>query len=134
MPATERRRYALTGPPPPDGHADTRPAPWITARVLAEGRKLAGASLVTVPARLAPALACVPVPVPPGQEVPPPAETLSDIQPWDTTAAQPDAAADQPAARDCGGLITGGRRRRRVPGLRQPRQLPTRPHPPSHPR
>ena len=45
-----RRRYALSGPPPPDWFTDMRPAPWITPRVLAEGRKLAGASLVTVPA------------------------------------------------------------------------------------
>jgi hypothetical protein len=81
MPAAERRRYALTGPPPPDWHVQMQPAPWITPRVLAEGRKLAGASLVTIPAAL-PAL----VAVPPGQQVPPPAETPADVPPWDTTA------------------------------------------------
>jgi len=53
MPAEERRRYALTGPPPPDWFAEMRPAPWITGHVISEGRKLAGASLV----RLDPAFA-----------------------------------------------------------------------------
>jgi hypothetical protein len=42
MPAEERRRYALTGPPPPDWFTAMRPAPWIDARVISEGRKLAG--------------------------------------------------------------------------------------------
>ena len=104
LPAAERRRYALTGPPPPDWFAEMRPAPWITPRVLAEGRKLAGASLVTVPASPVPALAAVPVP--PGQQAPPPAETLSGVPPWDTTAAPADAPADQVTS---GGddLITG---------------------------
>jgi hypothetical protein len=86
LPAAERRRYALTGPPPPDWHTAMRPAPWITPRVLAEGRKLAGASLVTVPAGPVPALAAVPVP--PGQHPSPPAETLSGVPPWDTPAEQ----------------------------------------------
>ena len=31
LPAAERRRYALTGPPPPDWFTDMQPAPWITA-------------------------------------------------------------------------------------------------------
>ena len=62
LPAAERRRYALTGPPPPGWFADLRPAPWITPRVLAEGRKLAGASLVTIPANSSLALAAVHVP------------------------------------------------------------------------
>jgi len=98
MPAAERRRYALTGPPPPDWHAYGRPAPWITPRVLAEGRKLAGASLVTVPA--APAL------VPPGQQLSLPAETLSGVPPWDTPVGQSADSADQ--VTDSGdGLITG---------------------------
>jgi hypothetical protein len=39
----------LSGPQPPDWHAEGRPAPWITPRVVGEGRKLAGASLVAVP-------------------------------------------------------------------------------------
>jgi hypothetical protein len=94
LPAAERRRYALTGPPPPDWFTDLRPAPWITPRVLAEGRKLVGASLVTIAASQVPVL--VGVPVPPGQQVPPPAETLSDVPPWDTTAGA-----------DADGLITG---------------------------
>jgi hypothetical protein len=85
-PAAERRRYALTGPPPPDWFTDLRPAPWITPRVVAEGRKLAGASLVTIPGSTVPALAAVPVP--PGQQAPPPAETLSGVPTWDTPADQ----------------------------------------------
>ena len=125
LPAAERRRYALTGPPPPDWHADMRPAPWITPRVLAEGRKLAGASLVTIPASPVPALAAVPVP--PGQQVSPPAETLSGVPPWDTPASQRHGGQrGRPDHRD--------RCRRWVPRLRQARQLPPRPHPPPHPR
>jgi hypothetical protein len=54
--------------------------------VLAEGRKLAGASLVTIPGRPVPVLAAVPVP--PGQQAPPPAETLSGVPPRDTPADQ----------------------------------------------
>ena len=104
LPAAERRRYALTGPPPPDWFTQMRPAPWITPRVLAEGRKLAGASLVTIPASPVPALAAVPVP--PGQQVPPPAETLSGVPPWDTSADSADVPAGQ-AAGGLNGLITG---------------------------
>jgi hypothetical protein len=84
LPAAERRRYVLTEPPAPDWHAQMHPAPWTTPRVLAEGRKLAGASLVTIPASPAPVL--VAVPVLPGQQVPPPAETLSVVSPRDTSA------------------------------------------------
>jgi hypothetical protein len=105
LPGAERRRYALSGPPPPDWFTDLRPAPWITPRVLAEGRKLAGASLVTIPASPVPALAAVPVPVPPGQQAPPPAETLSGVPPWDTPAAQNGDPTGQDAGG--GGLITG---------------------------
>lgn len=36
-----------------------RPAPWIDDRVISEGRKLAGVSLVDVP----------PVGIPPGQDI-----------------------------------------------------------------
>lgn len=42
MPAAERRRYALTGPPPPQWFTDMQPAPWINGHVISEGRKLAG--------------------------------------------------------------------------------------------
>ena len=49
MPAAERRRYALTGPPPPDWFTGMQPAPWIDGHVISEGRKLAGVSLVDVP-------------------------------------------------------------------------------------
>jgi hypothetical protein len=98
LPATERRRYALSGPPPPGWFTDMRPAPWITPRVLAEGRKLAGASLVTIPASPVPALAAVPVP--PGQQAPAPAETLSGVPPRDTPA-------DQVTARNAVDMITG---------------------------
>jgi hypothetical protein len=105
LPAAERRRYALSGTPPPDWFNDLRPAPWITPRVLAEGRKLAGASLVTIPASPVPALAAIPVP--PGQQVPLPAETPSDVPPWDTTAAQPGTPAESATAVAGDGLITG---------------------------
>ena len=105
LPAAERRRYALTGPPPPDWHTNMRPAPWITPRVLAEGRKLAGASLVTIPASPVPALAAVPVP--PGQQAPPPAETPSSVPPWDTTADPAGIPADQVTAGGGDSLITG---------------------------
>ena len=105
LPAAERRRYALTGPPPPDWHTHMRPAPWITPRVLAEGRKLAGASLVTIPASPVPALSAVPVP--PGQQAPPPAETPPGVPPWDTHKSQPAAPADLAASGSDGDLITG---------------------------
>lgn len=48
MPAAERRRYALTGPPPPQWFTDMQPAPWIDGHVISEGQKLAGVSLVRV--------------------------------------------------------------------------------------
>jgi hypothetical protein len=66
MPAHERRRYALTGPPPPDWFTTMDPAPWIDQRVITEGRKLAGVSLVTVP---------------PGRHVYVPGETPPDVPP-----------------------------------------------------
>jgi hypothetical protein len=70
LPEAERRAYALTGPPPPQWHAEMQPAPWITPDVLAEGRKLAGVSLVAVPAGTATSVPAetpgpVPVTVPP---------------------------------------------------------------------
>jgi hypothetical protein len=64
MPAAERRRYALTGPPPPDWFTNLDPAPWIDGRVITEGRKLAGVSRVTVP---------------PGRHVYVPGETPPDV-------------------------------------------------------
>ena len=103
LPAAERRRYALTGPPPPDWFAEMRPAPWITPRVLAEGRKLAGASRVTIPASAVPAL--VAVPVPPGQQVPPAAEIPPGVPPWDAPADQTGTAGPVTIAGD--DLITG---------------------------
>ena len=71
MPAAERRRYALTGPPPPHWFTGMQPAPWIDGHVISEGRKLAGVSLVDVP----------PVAVPPGQDIPVPAQTRRDVPP-----------------------------------------------------
>ena len=56
MPADERPRYVLTGPPPPGWFTQMRPTPWIDGHAISEGRKLAGVSLVDVP----------PVAVPPG--------------------------------------------------------------------
>jgi hypothetical protein len=47
------------------------------------------------------------VPVPPGQQAPPPAETLSAVPPWDATAAQTGAPADPVTADGADGLITG---------------------------
>jgi hypothetical protein len=71
MPADERRRYALTGPPPPDWFTGMQPAPWIDGNVISEGRKLAGVSLVDVP----------PVGVPPGQHIYVPAQTRRHVPP-----------------------------------------------------
>jgi hypothetical protein len=71
MPAAERRRYALTGPPPPDWFTAMQPAPWIDAHVISEGRKLAGVSLVDVPL----------VGVPPGQHIHVPAQTRRNVPP-----------------------------------------------------
>jgi hypothetical protein len=104
LPAAERRRYALSGPPPPDWHAQMQPAPWITPRVQAEGRKLAGASLVSIPVSPVPTLAAVPVP--PGQQAAPPAETLSGVPLRDTPADQIDASAD-PVVHGEDDLVTG---------------------------
>jgi hypothetical protein len=72
MPAEERRRYALTGPPPPDWFTGMQPAPWITGHVISEGRKLAGASLVRLPGD-------VPPDVPPRTTPPAPAQRPSDV-------------------------------------------------------
>ena len=88
MPAAERRRYALTGPPPPGWFTAMQPAPWIDAHVVGEGRKLAGVSLVRIP----------PVGVPPGQDIPVPAQTRRhvppDVPPPDSaTGPQPEPAA-----------------------------------------
>jgi len=66
MPPAERRRYALTGPPPPQWFTGMQPAPWIDAHVISEGRKLAGVSLVHVP---------------PGQHPHPPVQTPPDVPP-----------------------------------------------------
>ena len=71
MPAAERRRYALTGPPPPGWFTEMRPAPWIDGHVISEGRKLAGVSRVDVP----------PIGVPPGQDIHVPAQTRRDVPP-----------------------------------------------------
>jgi len=73
MPAEERRRYALTGPPPPDWFTDMRPAPWITGHVIAEGRKLAGASLVRLDG------GDVPADVPPATQPLVPAQRRPDV-------------------------------------------------------
>ncbi len=88
MSAAERRRYALTGPPPPQWFTGMQPAPWIDGHVISEGRKLAGVSLVDVP----------PVAVPPGQDIHVPAQTRRDVPPDvpppDTaTGPQPDPEA-----------------------------------------
>jgi len=79
MPADERRRYALTGPPPPDWFTAMQPAPWITEQVISEGRKLAGASLVHLP--LSDAVPDVPADVPPATSPSVPAQRPSDVPP-----------------------------------------------------
>jgi hypothetical protein len=79
MPAEERRRYALTGPPPPDWFTQMRPAPWITEHVISEGRKLAGASLVHLPPDEGPA--DVPPNVPPETIPPVPAQRPHHVPP-----------------------------------------------------
>ena len=94
MPAAERRRYALTGPPPPDWFAEMRPAPWIDGHVISEGRKLAGVSVVDVP----------PVAVPPGQDIHVAAQTRRDVPPDvptpDTgTGPRPDPATTRRAGK-----------------------------------
>ena len=99
MPAEERRRYALTGPPPPTWFTDMRPAPWITGHVIAEGRKLAGASLVHLPPDdgtpdLEPD---VPPDVPPGTTPPGPAQRPPDV-PADIPAVPPPRAGSPPLA------------------------------------
>ena len=57
--------------PPPDWFTGMRPAPWIDAHVISEGRKLAGVSLVDVP----------PVGIPPGQDIHVPAQTRRHVPP-----------------------------------------------------
>jgi hypothetical protein len=100
MPAAERRRYALTGPAPPDWFTSMQPAPWIDGHVISEGRKLAGVSLVGVPD----------VPVPPGPDIHVPAQTRSDVppmsrprtlppDPWNWPARPADTAGTAPPAR-----------------------------------
>jgi hypothetical protein len=96
LPHAERRRYALTGPRPPDWHANGRPAPWITPRIIAEGNRLAGTTLITAPR----------VPVPPGQNAPPPAQTPPTVPPWDTAREAPPAPADQVLG-SAGDLVVG---------------------------
>jgi hypothetical protein len=76
MPAEERRRYALTGPPPPDWFTGMQPAPWITGHVISEGRKLAGASLVRLPGQ-----DDVPADVPPATPPLIPAQRRPDVPP-----------------------------------------------------
>ena len=93
MPAAERRRYALTGPPPPDWFTAMQPAPWITPRVLGEGRKLAGASLVRLGGN------DVPAGVPPGQQPLVPAQRRPDVPagvPPPDTPARPRPVLEPP--------------------------------------
>ena len=97
LPHAERRAYALTGPPPPAWHGHGQPAPWITPRVLAEGNKLAGTSIIT-PEH---------VPVPPGQRIPQPAETASAVPPWDIPAAVSAAPAEPVTEGDGDDLVIG---------------------------
>jgi hypothetical protein len=94
MPAEERRRYALTGPPPPDWFTQIRPAPWITEHVISEGRKLAGASLLHLPLG-DDSLADVPPDVPPATPPLVPAERPSDVPP-NVPAVPPPRSGSRP--------------------------------------
>ena len=85
MPAEERRRYALTGPPPPGWFTEMLPAPWITGRVIAKGRKLVGASLVHLDDDGPDG---VPADVPPATTPPVPAQRPPDV-PSDVPLAVP---------------------------------------------
>jgi hypothetical protein len=126
MPAEERRRYALTGPPPADWFTAMQPAPWITEHVISEGRKLAGASLVHLdddaPEDVPPATQ----PLVPAQRGP---DVLADVPPRDTPARPPTVSgparrADRhraPDPADDGQPVTstgtaGGRHRAAGPG------------------
>ena len=127
MPAAERRRYALTGPPPPDWFTNMEPAPWIDGHVISEGRKLAGVSLVRPGG----------VPVPPGQQLYVPAQRLPDVPPdvppCDTPSLPsadpgpagrhraPDAEDGQPVT----STGTAGRHRAPDPGCYRPIYLAT---------
>jgi len=99
LPHAQRRAYALTGPPPPPWHANGQPAPWITTRVITEGQKLAGTTIIT-PEH---------VPVPPGQHTPQPAETPSAVPPRDRPAAVPteSGAAETATNSDDEDLVVG---------------------------
>jgi hypothetical protein len=110
MPAEERRRYALTGPPPAQWFNDMRPAPWITEHVISEGRKLAGASLVHLPPddALSNFEPDVPPDVPPGTTPPVPAQRPADVP--------PDVPAPRAGTRPFPGLAAdGGAGRHRAP-------------------
>jgi hypothetical protein len=124
MPAEERRRYALTGPEPPAWFTAMQPAPWITARVISEGGKLAGASLVRL------AGGDVPAGVPPATPPLVPAQRLSDVPPavpppdtpvW-PRSARPAGRHRAPGAAGDGQPVTststgpGGRHRADAPG------------------
>jgi hypothetical protein len=106
MPAAERRRYALTGPTPPDWFTNMQPAPWIDEHVIGEGRKLAGVSLVTVPPRQhadVPAKTPPDVPADVPAAVPAPRRsdwpgTAPDPMPGPATGPGPDAIIGVPAA------------------------------------
>ena len=109
MPAGERRRYALTGPPPPEWFAGMQPAPWITPHVIAEGRKLAGASLVHLdddaPDDVPPDVPPATQPLVPAQRRP---DVPADVPPPDTPAQRagrhraPDPAGDRQPATSTG--------------------------------
>ena len=109
MPAEERRRYALTGPPPPPWFTGMQPAPWITGHVIGEGRKLAGASLV----RLA-GDDDVPADVPPGHDGYVPAQRRPDVpadvpppdnptRPWPSPARPAEPVGTAPRTRSAKG-------------------------------
>jgi hypothetical protein len=101
MPPAERREYALTGPPPPQWFTDMQPAPWITPATVAEGVKLAGVSLVTVPpgpGTYVPAETHEDVPpvVPPDREVVPPKAPGKWPEPAQKVTPEPVTAPPSP--------------------------------------
>jgi len=105
MPAEERRRYALTGPAPPDWFTAMRPAPWITEHVISEGRKLAGVSLVRLDGDVPPDVPPTTIPLVPAQRGP---DVPADVPPPDTLALpsavlEPARRAGRHRAPDVGG-------------------------------
>ena len=130
LPAAERRRYALSGPPPPTGTRTcarprgSRPACWPRA-----------ASSPAPPSSPSPPARCPPLPLSlshPDSRHPRQRKHRLVSRPGTPPRTRPTPRG--PGYRRRGRPDHRDRCRRRVPRLRQARQLPPRPHPPPHPR